>query len=293
MKKITGFLGVILLLFCTVGCGTKRQAFLFPVQGVRVFLRADASFQIAVNEQEAASALMFSDRETDFLGVISVSFADTEQDAEVLCAQYFGEAGEKKTTCISDKLVFAEIDSEYPATGEPNNWYVFLYYDREIPAVLYGRFPAAGNDRERILTLAKSIGLEETVRVSPYPEDYTQIRPEITLLHSGEKVTDYCTVPQTWKGSQYDYPSYTELLKGKKTYVLEEEDAVLFTDTDHKATAFRATASFDNEPLFYEGARGFRIVKPAETDTGEFYILITAEYGSSGELLFAFCCRFF
>ena len=68
-----------------------------------------------------------------------------------------------------------------------------------------------------------------------------------------------------------------------KVYLLSEDlDNIVFANREHKATTFNAKTSFSESPLFYEGANGFRISRPADIDDEEFYVLLNAEYGNSG-----------
>lgn len=236
-------------------------------QGIEVSISADATLRMSFEDAEPTSTIaVFDSGSDDYKGTISISLLEANHSLDELCDLYLSGDGEKKKTVVTENLLF--VDS-YPASGEPNN------------------------NRDTILALANSIHLEKTKKESPYPSDYSLINPEIYILSSNEEVTEYCTVVKSWKNKEYDLPSYKEVLKDKKVYLLSEDlDNIVFANREHKATTFNAKTSFSESLLFYEGANGFRISRPADIGDEEFYVLLNAEYGNSGELTYVFKCRF-
>lgn len=291
MKKFVFLVLVLFLAFLMVGCGSDTSKYTFMSQGIEVSISADATLRMSFEDAEPTSTIaVFDSGSDDYKGTISISLLEANHSLDELCDLYLSGDGEKKKTVVTENLLF--VDS-YPASGEPNDWYFFILNDEELQAVLFGRFSAPNNNRDTILALANSIHLEKTKKESPYPSDYSLINPEIYILSSNEEVTEYCTVVKSWKNKEYDLPSYKEVLKDKKVYLLSEDlDNIVFANREHKATTFNAKTSFSESPLFYEGANGFRISRPADIGDEEFYVLLNAEYGNSGELTYVFKCRF-
>ncbi|MDD2362188.1 MAG: hypothetical protein PHH84_04430 [Oscillospiraceae bacterium] len=154
---------------------------------------------------------------------------------------------ESVVTKVGDNLRFIEYKGVFPANGEPNYWYMFLYYDSEINATAFGRFSYNKNNKGEVLNLAKTISLKQIEKVSPYPDDYKLIKPNITIQSSGEKVTNYCAVAKRWRNFDYDILSPETVLRDKKAYVLSENDNIKFNTEDYTADSFSANLEYGSK----------------------------------------------
>ena len=292
MRKLCVVTALVVFVLAFVGCHEARTEYCFPSQGVAVSFATDEALGTKGEDNEPDSSVaVFDPTLTEYKGFISVIPLKRDVSIDELYEQYFGDEGAKKTSLGKESL-FVDLTTTY-SNGQQYDWYFFLRRDAKRQVMLFGRFSAHCNERERLIALFKSIRLREIPQESPYPEDYTVIRPDITIASSGEHVTDYCVVTDCWKEKEYTFASYEELLKEKKVYVLSEWDNIKFTDdAAYRAATQNAVASIAEQSLFHEGAAGYRIVKPASWGEDVFFVRILAKYGSSGELIFVFKCRF-
>lgn len=294
MKRFLSVVFGLILSFLIVGCDSNNTTYIFEAQGIEVSLFTDASLNISFEDTEPTSIIAVFDSESnEYKGAISVFLSDDDLSLDALCDLHLLMDGDMEKTTINKSLMFVDMYSTFPASGNPNNWHFFILKDKETKAILLGKFSAHSNDRDTVLKLAKSIRLKKTKKESPYPSDYSQIKPKISILSSNEEVTEYCTILKSWKNEKYDLPPYQELLKDKKVYLLSGyADNIVFADGEHKSATVNAKTDFSESSLFYEGTRGFRISRLTDAGGKEFYVFVSAEYGNSGELTYVFKCKF-
>lgn len=268
--------GVVLFVFFY---SINRITYTLNERGITISVRKDQPLRIKCDEPDACSSvLVYKGESEEYKGFITIStLSDTDVD---MLYEMFAD-DESNVTVVNKSLRFIE---------QVGSRYVFFLTDQKTDTFFMGNFSVSYNDKEEVLEFVKSIRIKQTEQVSPYPDDYSEIAPRISVLSSGEEIKEYCIIPNSWKNKTYeDLPSYQEQLKDKKVYYLAPDiDYVVFSEGTHNVSNFSAYTDSD-ESIFYDGAKGFRIVK---TDEDMFYAFINAHYGLSGDLTYVFKCKF-